>query len=388
MNSLEKVYNQQQEEETYQKFHQVVFKLDVMLNGSKVLDDDQLVNYLKTLQIMDWNPFLNKIGLIVENYDVGFMTNPAGRYFVKLSIVYPSINTILEFKNSQCLHPECNSKILNYWCCFCEGHNSDQALTEDAKLVSEYFDHRSEELKHLYESYQKQEDLVHYLKTQITTPQLNLKSPHLGDNVECELNIVYNTGHLVDIEFEDDDELDRYLFGFVSENDSGDDSDTELQDILCPSIASESEIQSTKLELESELEQEVELELEIETEPELELELELEQEPEILKPNLRLHQEPILHLDVDLDMHEGLDPKYLRPVTPEESDWSDNESIKEETDAEPETEADNIFNSFASDSDSELSSDSDDDFNISKEELEEMIAELTNFNRENNKKMN
>uniref|UniRef100_A0A6C0E6E9 Uncharacterized protein n=1 Tax=viral metagenome TaxID=1070528 RepID=A0A6C0E6E9_9ZZZZ len=417
MNSLKEIYQEHIKEERYQKYHQIIFKVDLGANTHSILDENVIVENLKILQIIDWMPFLNKIGLVVEDYYVRFMINSCGQYFIKLSIVYPSISTILEYKNSLCILPECNQKIFNYWSCFCQYHSSKSELINDTTLINQYFEKRSEELKNLHDSYQKQENLVHYLKTQFNEPTFEIKNTHIDPNISCHLTIVYDTSNLTDIDLEDDLELDQYIFDSTINNDDDLINHSTLEDIL--------ELFDTHLDNESppfdntqnnldECENEpmdlldtkddnlVVQEGKLETKDEIDTkddnlvvqEGKLETKDEIDTDNLVVQEEELETKENNLVVQEEELETKEEPneYSDESSDESDNEFGNElDNYLDPSDPLEPLENDEMCESspdlfgtDSELS-ENEDMHDISKEELEEMIAELAKYHLRNMK---
>ena len=394
INSLKEIYQEHLKEESYQKYHQIIFKVDLNSENNPIQDENIIIQNLKTLQIIDWMPFLNKIGLVVEDYYVRFMINSLGQYFIKLSIVYPSIGTILEYKNSLCLLPGCPEKIFNYWSCFCEYHGSTPDIINNTNLVNQYFENRSEELKKLHQSYQKQENLVHYLKTQFDTPTFELTSLHLDPNISCHLSIIYNESNLTDIDLEDDIELDQYMLNSTIHDDDDIINHSTLEDILQlfekdPSDINLEQLEEFKKEPRDELEQLDESKEESKEEPRDELEqLDESKEESKEEPRDELEQleeskeEPRDELE-QLEENLNVDLEDL-----DECDSKDNEGISEDELDEylkPSNDNEGGSSDFF-DSESEMSDD-DDDYDISRKELEEMIEELAQHHLKNmNKK--
>jgi hypothetical protein len=407
INSLKEIYQEHLKEESYQKYHQIIFKVDLNSENNPIQDENIIIQNLKTLQIIDWMPFLNKIGLVVEDYYVRFMINSLGQYFIKLSIVYPSIGTILEYKNSLCLLPGCPEKIFNYWSCFCEYHGSTPDIINNTNLVNQYFENRSEELKKLHQSYQKQENLVHYLKTQFDTPTFELTSLHLDPNISCHLSIIYNESNLTDIDIEDDIELDQYMLNSTIHDDDDIINHSTLEDILQLFEKDPSDInleqldeskEESKEEPRDELEQLDESKEESKEEPRDELEQldeskeeprdELEQLEEFKKePRDELEQleefkkEPRDELE-QLEENLNVDLEDL-----DECDSKDNEGISEDELDEYLKPSNNNEGGSSDFFDSESEMSDDDDYDISRKELEEMIEELAQHHLKNmNKK--
>ena len=89
---------------------------------------------------------------------------------IKFDIYYPSIGSILKYKNSHCIYHECNKIILNYSDYFCPIHLTDEIIN-NFEVVNSCFYQKNKELEELYNNYNEQSDLLNCLKNK---PDYNL----------------------------------------------------------------------------------------------------------------------------------------------------------------------------------------------------------------------
>ncbi len=189
------------------RIHIVYFK--VLLKHNKKESDSDIIeissdDYEKVLDIIqtyDFYKFFENNLIIVENYNIEFLVNPKGEYFIKLELLFPELGSLLEYKNSTCICTGCNEPILSYTDFLCNNHlNSD--IIDNFDQINTYFYIRSKELEEIYNSYKKQTDINNYLiekETQNDCGMFALNELRLN-GVTCYLKLSKEIDDLIEID--------------------------------------------------------------------------------------------------------------------------------------------------------------------------------------------
>ena len=270
-NQLLKTYTDYCKNVDKNRLHTAYFKVILKVDGDKCVSDakvftnDDYEKVLDILQTVNFYNFFQKNTIIVENYNIDFFVNSKGDYFIKLELLYPQLGALLEYKNSQCIYPECNDTIINYADFFCNNHLKSEII-DNFDEVNKYFLIRAKELEEMYCSYKNQFELYNYLKEKGTgkgTGDGNglflLEADEL-DNVKCYLELIDNSSAegLVEIELNSminnlDCMIlnDSYTFG-LDDSETRYENENEQEDCL---IENMSELDESDQELEMEINQ-------------------------------------------------------------------------------------------------------------------------------------
>ena len=202
-NQLLKTYSDYCKNVDKNRLHTVYFKIVLKTDECKVFTNEDYEKVLDVLQTVNFYNFFEKNLIIVETYSIDFLVNPQGEYFIKLELLYPQLGALLEYKNSQCIYPECNDTIINYVDFFCNNHLKSEII-DNFEEVNKYFFIRSKELEEMYNSYKNQMELYNHLKEKETCYDENLfllESSEL-DNIKCYMELIDNScaEKLVEIE--------------------------------------------------------------------------------------------------------------------------------------------------------------------------------------------
>ncbi len=167
----------------------------------RVITSDDYEKVLDIMQTYDFYKFFENNLIIVESYNIEFLVNPTGEYFIKLEILFPQLGSLLEYKNSTCICPGCEETILSYTDFLCNNHlNSD--IINNFDLINNYFYIRSRELEEIYNSYKNQTNINNYLMEKesqnnegmFALNQLNLKE------ITCYLKLTTEIDNLIEID--------------------------------------------------------------------------------------------------------------------------------------------------------------------------------------------
>jgi hypothetical protein len=167
----------------------------------RVITSDDYEKVLDIMQTYDFYKFFEHNLIIVESYNIEFLVNPSGEYFIKLELLFPQLGSLLEYKNSTCICPGCDETILSYTDFLCNNHlNSD--IINNFDLINNYFYIRSRELEEIYNSYKNQSNINNYLMEKesqnnesiFALNQLNLKE------ITCYLKLTTEIDDLIEID--------------------------------------------------------------------------------------------------------------------------------------------------------------------------------------------
>jgi hypothetical protein len=189
----------------FTRINEIYFKINQNNNNQnndnqnlELLDIDIL---LDLIQKEDWQSFFISLGIFIQSYNLVFLVNNSDDYFVKFQILAPSLQTLLNNKNHQCIFPDCNEIILNYKTNFCPEHLESQDIN-NVQLMAQYFDEHSKQLKDIYKNYKEQYNLYNFLLNKLKKPNKNTLCINItiGNNTKFQFELINDTSQLLEIE--------------------------------------------------------------------------------------------------------------------------------------------------------------------------------------------
>ena len=227
-NNLLKTYKKYCKDEENNRIREVCFKI-IIKSNDKIIENDveNYQEYLEKLELFDFNLFFDELDIVIETYSIIFLIDNDGNFYIKFDIYYPSLGSILKYKNSHCIYHKCDNIILNYSDYFCPTHLTDEIIN-NFEIVNSCFYEKNKELEELYNNYNEQSDLVNCLKNK---PNYNffkitdnkLEQNNLNINLNADVKIEYffelkeETAKLIEIDLNNDindiNDFNDFIFG-------------------------------------------------------------------------------------------------------------------------------------------------------------------------------
>ena len=246
-NNLLKTYKKYCKDEENNKIREVFFKIIIKSNKNNQVIENDVENYqeyLERLELFDFNSFFNNLDIVIETYSINFLIDNNGNFYIKFDIYYPSIGSILKYKNSHCIYHECENIILNYSDYFCPIHLTDEIMN-NFEVVNSCFYQKNKELEELYNNYNEQSDLLNCLKNKPNYNLFKITNNKLEDNdlnecIEYFFELIEETSKLIEIDLNNDiddltfeDELNSHNSNSNSDIDTDTENDLQNLDNTC-----------------------------------------------------------------------------------------------------------------------------------------------------------